>query len=200
MSSSVRWPTTEPTSRPARALSAWRRVWGAVRLLGNRPRYAFGALALLAILTLALTPRQGPAVDQPIAFNHLKHTGELGLACDFCHQYVTSGAHAGLPSEEKCAMCHRTTQGSSEEAARVTELVEAGAPIRFNKLFVMPDHVFYTHRRHVAIAELECTECHGAIAETERPPDRALVRITMDTCMDCHRERGQTLNCNACHR
>lgn len=181
-------------------MSAWRGAWGAIRLLGRRHRYALGALAFLAILTVAVISRQGPAVGQPIAFNHLKHTSELGLSCDFCHQYVNSGAHAGLPNEEQCAICHRTTQGSSDEAARVTELVEAGAAIRFNKLFSMPDHVFYTHRRHVAIGELDCTECHGAIAETERPPGRALVAITMETCMECHRERGQTLNCNACHR
>ncbi len=82
----------------------------------------------------------------------------------------------------------------------MTELLEAGDPLRFNKLFQLPDHVFYTHRRHVGIAELECANCHGAIAETERPPERALVRVSMDSCMDCHREQGQTLDCNACHR
>jgi hypothetical protein len=26
------------------------------------------------------------------------------------------------------------------------------------------------------------------------------VEVTMDFCMDCHREQGQTLDCNACHR
>ncbi len=97
-------------------------------------------------------------------------------------------------------MCHSTRQGTSEEAARVTELIEQGDSLRFNKLFRLPDHVFYTHRRHVGIAELECQNCHGAIASTERPPKRALVEVTMDFCMDCHREQGETLDCNACHR
>jgi predicted CXXCH cytochrome family protein len=60
--------------------------------------------------------------------------------------------------------------------------------------------VYYTHRRHAGIGELECENCHGAIADTERPPERALVRVTMEFCMDCHREREQTLDCNACHR
>jgi hypothetical protein len=27
-----------------------------------------------------------------------------------------------------------------------------------------------------------------------------LVKVDMDFCMDCHREQGQTLECNACHR
>jgi hypothetical protein len=157
-------------------------------------------LALVVALAAVLAARRGPAVDQPIAFNHLKHTSELGLDCEVCHAHVTTGAHAGLPEEGTCGICHRVPQGTSQEAARVTELLDSGAPIRFNKLFRMPDHVFYTHRRHVGIGELPCTECHGDIAETTRPPRRPLVEVTMDSCMDCHRETGQTLNCNACHR
>ncbi len=82
----------------------------------------------------------------------------------------------------------------------MTELISAGDPLRFTKLFTLPDHVFYTHRRHVGLGELECANCHGEIADTERPPPRALVQVTMDFCMDCHREQGQTLDCTACHR
>ncbi len=157
------------------------------------------SMALLAVVAVVVTVKRGPAVPQPIAFNHLKHTSDLGLACDFCHKYVLTGAHAGLPDAGTCSMCHRAPQGDSAEAAKVTELLEAGDPLRFNKLFRLPDHVFYTHRRHVGIAGLDCENCHGPIAETERPPERALVRVSMNTCLDCHREREQTLDCNACH-
>lgn len=164
-----------------------------------------GFLLLLvsaAIVTLVggLATRKSPPVPQPIAFNHLRHTGDMGLACDLCHKYVRKGAHAGLPEASTCSMCHSSQQGESAESARVTELLEAGDPLRFNKLFQLADHVFYTHRRHVGIAELECSACHGAIAQTERPPERALRKVTMESCIDCHRERGQTLECNACHR
>lgn len=144
--------------------------------------------------------RPGPAVSQPIAFNHLKHTQELGLGCDFCHQYVQTGAHAGLPGAEVCSMCHLAPLGTSEEAARVTALLAEGDSLRFRKLFRLPDHVLYTHRRHVGIGGLECENCHGAIAATERPPERPLVRISMEYCLGCHRERGQSLDCVACHR
>lgn len=82
----------------------------------------------------------------------------------------------------------------------MTELLEQGDPLRFRKLFRLADHVFYTHRRHVGIAEIECEACHGAIAETERPPKRALLKIDMDFCLKCHREQEATLDCNACHR
>jgi len=152
-----------------------------------------------SIPAIAIAWRE-PPVPQPVAFNHRKHTQDLGLDCAFCHPYVRSGAHAGLPDAATCSMCHSTTQGTSAEAARVTELLTAGDSLHFNKLFGLPAHAFYTHRRHVAIAELECRGCHGPIAETERPPRRALVRIDMDFCISCHRTAGVSLSCNACHR
>ncbi len=170
---------------------------GSIRWSG---RYSVLVVLVLAAVLVPLVARSRSAVPQPIAFNHLKHTQDLGLNCEFCHKYVRTSAHAGLPGAETCSMCHQVTQGTSEEAARVTELLTEGIPLQFNKLFRLPDHVFYTHRRHAGIGELECATCHGSIAETERPPDRALVDITMDFCMDCHREQEQTLDCNACHR
>jgi hypothetical protein len=180
--------------------------WRMQRGGGARARRAGAAvpvvlvvLALMAAAAVGLT-RRAERIDQPVAFNHLKHTKDLGLACEFCHPYVRSGAHAGLPGAETCGMCHQVRQGTSTEAARVTELLSGGDSLRFNKLFRLPGHVFYTHRRHAGIAGLECANCHGAIAETERPPFRPLVRITMDYCLDCHREQQQTLDCNACHR
>jgi len=172
------------------AVTPWSPGWRHLRVI----------LPPVAFVILVLVMGREPAVPQPIAFNHLKHSTDLQLGCEFCHQYVTVGAHAGLPGSEICAFCHLTPQGESTEAARLTELLNAGTPFRFNKLFRLPDHVYYTHRRHVGVAELECVNCHGSIATTERPPGKALVRIDMGFCLDCHRTRGQTLDCNACHR
>lgn len=175
--------------------SRWRSDGGLSRLLLLVP---LAIILLVPVLVFAVN--RSPAVSQPFAFNHQMHIEEQGLECDFCHEYVQTGAHAGLPGAEICAECHDTVQGESEAAERLTALIDSGVPLRFNKLFTMPDHVFYTHRRHVGIGELECRECHGPIAETESPPERPLVTMSMDYCMDCHRERGETLDCNACHR
>jgi predicted CXXCH cytochrome family protein len=177
------------------------------RLTGDRAGFAltrwvvsvFGVV-LVAAIAVTLLASGSPAVSQPVAFNHRKHTEQLGLNCEFCHVYVKKGAHAGLPDARTCTMCHQAVQGESAEAARVTTLLAEGDPLTFNKLFRLESHVFYTHRRHAGIAELECDNCHGAIATTERPPERPLVRIDMDFCIGCHRERGQTLECTACHR
>lgn len=141
-----------------------------------------------------------PAVTQPVAFNHRMHTERLKLECRFCHQSVTTGAHAGLPARSICAMCHQVRQGTSAEAARLTMLITRGDSLRFNKLFHLPPYVYFTHRRHVGIAQLACQDCHGAIALTQRPPERPLVRIRMQVCLDCHSEKGQSVDCVACHR
>jgi predicted CXXCH cytochrome family protein len=155
---------------------------------------------LIAMIAITLVVRGTSAVSQPVAFNHRKHTEQLGLNCEFCHVHVELRAHAGLPNAQICGICHQTVQGTSAEAARVTELLTEGDPLTFKKLFRLESHVFYTHRRHVGIAGLECENCHGAIATTERPPARPLIEIDMDFCVRCHREQGQTFDCNACHR
>lgn len=157
-------------------------------------------VTLLAALGVRVLVRPEPAVPQPIAFSHLKHTQELQLGCEFCHKYFLTGAHSGLPGPETCSICHSAPQGDSDEAARLTELLLASEPLVFNKLFQLPAHVFYTHRRHVGIGKIECSACHGGIADTEVPPGRPLVDIQMDFCVDCHREYGVTEDCTACHR
>ncbi len=155
---------------------------------------------VLAILTIPLVTRRAPPVSQPIAFNHRKHTRDLKLGCDFCHKYYNTSAHSGLPDAQTCRMCHAAPLGKSAEAAKLTEMLNKGEPLRFNKLFRLPDYVFYTHRRHVSIAKLECTNCHDGIADTETPPERPLIRIKMKFCLDCHEKRQVTTDCTACHR
>lgn len=167
---------------------------------GLRWRHLLLILPAAVLALLAFAVMREPAVGQPIAFNHRLHTEELQLGCEFCHPYTETSAHAGLPDGEACVACHAEPEGTSPEVARLSELLAAGTPIRFNKLFVLASHVKYTHRRHVALGGLECSNCHGEIANTVRPPTRPLVRIDMDFCLDCHRAQGQTVDCVLCHR
>lgn len=157
-----------------------------------------GALLVADISSLAA--RRRPAVSQPIAFSHRKHTADLQLGCDFCHRYFRVGRHSGLPGAETCGICHMAPLGESPEAARLMESLQGGEEVRFNKLFRLPDHVFYSHRRHVESGNLECALCHGGIADTEVPPERPLVAVDMAFCLDCHLARGVTTDCTACHR
>jgi len=141
-----------------------------------------------------------PRVRQPVAFNHRIHTEQMKLACTMCHPYVEDGIHAGLPGAQTCMACHQVRQGTSGEAARVTALLTSGVPLRFTKLYHLPPYAYFSHRRHVGIAQLPCADCHGRIALTTVPPTRPLVTIRMQTCIDCHQANGQSVDCVACHR
>lgn len=139
-------------------------------------------------------------VRQPIAFNHQKHTADLGIECSVCHELYQTSRHAGLPTLDICLGCHAEAQGDAAEEKKIRDLAAAGSHDVFRKLFRLADHTFYTHQRHVTIAGIECTVCHGPIAQTTRPPESPLVHITMDLCLDCHRSAGVSLDCTRCHR
>ncbi|RMF88628.1 MAG: cytochrome C [Nitrospinota bacterium] len=154
---------------------------------------AFGAV-------VAISQPWNPAVYQPIAFNHKKHAVEQDLPCNFCHEYVEEAYFAGLPSVEICLNCHDSPITDSPEEEKIRQHAQRGAEIRWKKVYRVPDHVYFSHRRHVTIAGIACTRCHGAIAESERPPVRPVIFPSMENCINCHRQRKVTTNCNACHK
>lgn len=163
-----------------------------------------GAFLLTAGATTALTLGGRRAVlradvHQPVSFNHKKHVAELELACTTCHVTVETEAFSGLPDAEVCAGCHLEPQGKSEEEKRLVEMLKKGTPLTWQPLFRQPAHVFYSHRRHVAVAKVPCGTCHGTIAETTAPPVR-VARLAMDDCVSCHRKAGVSTDCTACHR
>ncbi len=146
-------------------------------------------------LILPTTP-----VAQPIQFNHRKHVKDVGVECPACHEHYATSEHSGLPSLSTCEGCHSTPLTKSAEEQRLLALIARGDRPAFRKLFRMPDHVHYSHRRHVVAGGLTCETCHGAIADTTVPPVAPLQRITMATCVTCHTERGVSTDCTKCHR
>ncbi len=51
--------------------------------------------------------QQGYEPDQPIAFSHLLHAGEMNIDCQYCHSAAEKGRHAGIPAAGTCLNCHR---------------------------------------------------------------------------------------------
>jgi hypothetical protein len=170
--------------------------------LDPKRRLAIGVLALLmgavgfAAGRTALRPT--PRTTQPIQFNHQKHVKGVGMECSACHEYFSTSAHSGLPSLALCKSCHAEALSTSAEEQKLLKLTDPLPP--FQKLFRLPDHARYSHRRHVVAGGLACETCHGAIANTTAPPAAPLVRITMSTCTGCHAERGIKTDCTQCHR
>ncbi len=50
---------------------------------------------------------QGYEPQQPIAFSHRLHAGELQVSCLYCHAGAESSRHAGIPASNVCMNCHR---------------------------------------------------------------------------------------------
>ena len=121
------------------------------------------------------------------------------MECSSCHAYFTTEAFSGLPPLAACALCHSEPQGESPEEARVVQAIEEGSEIEWRRLFRQPPHVFFSHRRHVVVAELECTTCHGDIGSSSTPPVHP-ARLTMSQCIACHDRNAIAENCSACHR
>jgi hypothetical protein len=156
------------------------------------------AIAGFAAGRIALRPNEGAM--QPIQFNHQKHVKDQGMECSMCHEYYSTGNHSGLPSLALCQGCHQEALGKTAEEQKLLKLIETAPETSFNKLFRLPHHAYYSHRRHVVVAGLPCETCHGKIADTTAPPRYPLVRITMVVCTDCHAAKHVSVDCTNCHR
>ena len=166
-----------------------KRLWIAVFLL---------LAVIVAAAGLAISVRS-LSISQPISFNHRLHVEDLGSDCTDCHLYAETGVRATIPNVEVCADCHEEAQTESAEEAKLVEYIQAGEPIPWVKVTTVPDHVYFSHRRHAAIAEIACETCHGAVGQRTEPVVRPAVDMTMDHCMTCHEEFGASNDCIWCH-
>ncbi len=137
---------------------------------------------------------------QPIQFNHQKHTQGLELECTLCHEGVADRVRATLPGVEVCIGCHEEAVTDSSEEEKIRDYYGRGEEIPWQRLYRVPRHVFFSHRRHVHVARVECTTCHGDMGTLSRPPPRPLKKIAMKACLACHRDRGARTDCVSCHR
>lgn len=162
--------------------------------------------SLLPVLLAALAPAAcaDPAIAQPIPFNHRIHAAN-GIGCVDCHQGVLTGPRAGIPRVEVCMQCHEADITENPAAGPHVALVRLHAKARteipWRRLHELPAHVYYSHRRHVAIARLDCSVCHDDIGQRTAPPAGPVARtLRMESCMACHEARGVENDCARCHR
>lgn len=138
---------------------------------------------------------------QPIAYNHKIHIETVGLQCIDCHISVEHKTSATIPSKEICQNCHSGDPlTESEEEKKLLTYINEGKEIPWIKIYNIPDHVYFSHRRHVIRGEISCTECHGNINEMTNPVSAQFKKISMKNCMNCHKKRKVTNDCLACHR
>ncbi len=156
--------------------------------------FAIGFLLLLLFISSGI----GSRTEQPIFFNHKKHV-EQGLECDTCHRYFKTQIFSGMPVIDTCLECHKEPIAQSPEEEKIRQFQKKRQEIPWKRIYGEPSHVFFSHRRHVVLGKLECQTCHGNIGQSERPPTRPWVKMTMKWCMDCHTMNKVTNDCLACH-
>lgn len=156
--------------------------------------------------------------SQPIAFQHDIHTGKNGIDCKYCHNSAGKSKSAGLPTVNVCMNCHKQISGADAfQQEQIAKIYEAAGwdpaksvytgktkEIVWNKVHVLPDHVYFNHSQHVTVGGVDCKQCHGDMTkqnETARVvPVQDLNQIegnvvltkatlTMGWCIECHGEK-----------
>ena len=151
-----------------------------------------------AVAAVSLLGKRQPAAPvQPIEFSHRVHAGDNQLACAYCHTGVSRSAVAGAPSVATCYECHRGVRLRNPEITKVLDSWEAKQPVRWVRVHSLPDHVYFSHKRHT-LAGVQCQQCHGEIATMERV--QQVSDLSMGWCVNCHQEHNAPLECSTCHK
>lgn len=150
--------------------------------------------------------------SQPIPFPHDKHVA-AGIQCQYCHRGASlDGEQAGVPSVSDCYQCHRGMQEGDLAINRdnwdemrpgvntlIKDYVDQRQDVKWFKYYDMPEHVKFPHKAHIN-AGLDCTECHGDVANYSYEGFKMKQKPTMGWCVSCHRTQGASQDCTACHR
>jgi hypothetical protein len=136
--------------------------------------------------------------EQPLEFPHNIHAGK-GIGCtEYCHEAVTTGPVAGLPSVRTCLVCHNTIATERPRIRQLTAMRERGEDFVWQRVYGYPQtaHVRFNHAPHIR-ADVQCATCHGDIAAGTVA--RRNVDATMGFCVNCHTERKASIDCLTCH-
>ena len=107
-----------------------------------------------------------------------------------CHTSVEQSSFAGVPPTETCMTCHSQIWTNAAMLAPVRQSLADNKPLRWNRVYTLPDYVYFDHSIHVAKG-VGCSECHGPIGDM--PLTRRATDLTMRWCLDCHRNPAPSL-------
>lgn len=188
--------------------------------------------SLAAEITSSRLPgnHKGYAPEQPIAFSHRLHAGELTIDCQYCHGAAERGRHAGIPPANLCMNCHQTVTAPradvlaeaklakdeerdpvpvlSSEIAKIYEALALNEKrIRDPEKSTKPIEWVAVHRLpdFVTFDHRSHIASKVSCAECHGPVEsmervRQHSTLLMGSCIECHRQKKATLDCGACHR
>lgn len=153
---------------------------------------------------------QGYNPDQPIAYSHKLHAGEMGISCIYCHSGAERGKVAGIPSANVCMNCHKyVKKGPTTGTAEIAKIYKAldydpdkgtygpnTKPIQWVRVHNLPDLAYFNHSQHVVVGKIECQTCHGPVQDSMTVAYQ-YAPLTMNWCITCHRETKVKMAGNA---
>lgn len=133
---------------------------------------------------------------QPLPFSHKLHAGDLGVDCQFCHIFARRSEIAGVPSLGKCMGCHGNLTIDSPAIKTLVKLSESEKPIEWVRIYHLPDHVWFSHKRHIK-RDIACQQCHGPVETLNVNAQMVIHR--MGFCLECHQKHKAPTDCWTCH-
>lgn len=128
--------------------------------------------------------------DQPVAYSHKLHAGDLGMDCRYCHTTVETSPRANVPPTATCMNCHKVVKADSEKLLLVRQSQESKQPIEWVKVHQLPGYAYFNHGSHMN-AGVGCVSCHGKVNEMDVVS--IVEPMSMGWCLDCHRQPEASL-------
>jgi hypothetical protein len=135
---------------------------------------------------------------QPLEFPHNIHAGKQIACTEYCHEAVSTGPVAGLPSVRTCMVCHNTIATDRPRIQLITAMRKRGEDLVWQRVYgyAPTAHVRFNHAPHIR-AEVGCATCHGNIGEGTVATRN--VDLDMGFCVNCHNEKKASVDCLTCH-
>ena len=90
-----------------------------------------------------------------------------------------------MPSTDTCMTCHSQILSDAPVLAAVRESFSTSTPLKWNRVYDLPDYVYFNHSIHVAKG-IGCSTCHGRV--DQMPLTWRVNTLYMKWCLDCHRQ------------
>ena len=93
--------------------------------------------------------------------------------------------------------CHKFVAKEKPDIKTLAAEFAAGRSLTWTRLHRVPDHVFFSHQRHLAM-NVGCQACHGDVAAMAH--GQRVHELNMGFCMDCHQANQASVDCLTCHK
>ncbi len=120
-------------------------------------------------------------------FSHKRHLSQ-GLGCDSCHKLDKE--NVTIPDMDHCLECH-------DDASERCNMCHSHPDLASD--FVIENRgLNFNHTLHVKENEIECTECHKKVKNSNDITDDLIPH--MKVCLECHRSFFDSMQCDICHK